>query len=211
MKELLKTYRIETSRFVIRPYRIEDAPLLQTAITESLVHLKPYMKWAWEEPETSIEKENRIRTMRGNYDLGSDYTMGIFNKFETKLIGSTGFHNRVGSGALEVGYWTHVDFIRQGICTEVVKALCDVAFRIEPVEYLVIKCEPNNKGSARVAESCGFTLREILKETATDVFGKTCDMMHWELTREEFLKQPSASTSVAAFDLAGRHLTERKN
>ena len=67
-----KTYRIETDRLVIRCYQPTDAVLLKQAIDESLDHLRPWMPWAMEEPETVEEKVARLRRVRGQFDLGND-------------------------------------------------------------------------------------------------------------------------------------------
>ena len=67
-----KTYRIETDRLVIRCYQPTDAVLLKQAIDESLDHLRPWMPWAMEEPETVEEKVARLRRFQGQFDLGND-------------------------------------------------------------------------------------------------------------------------------------------
>ena len=88
---LAKTYKIETERLIIRCYEPKDAKLLKQSIDESLEHLIPWMPWAKNEPESLANKMGRLRKCRGQFDLGLDYTFGIFSKDEKKLIGSTGF------------------------------------------------------------------------------------------------------------------------
>ena len=91
-----KTYRIETERLVVRCYSPKDAPLLKASIDESLEHLRLWMPWAHDEPESLEKKTARLRKYRGQFDLGIDYTFGIFNEEEDTLIGSTGLHTIAG-------------------------------------------------------------------------------------------------------------------
>ena len=79
---LAKTYKVITDRLVIRCYQPEDAFLLKKSIDSSLDHLRPWMRWTEEEPESIESKIDRLRKCRGQFDLGIDYTFGIFNKDE---------------------------------------------------------------------------------------------------------------------------------
>jgi len=134
--QLAKAYRIETERLVIRCYDPKDAILLKNAIDKSLDHLRPWMPWAHNEPESLEIKTARLRKYRGQFDLGIDYVFGIFNKEETILIGSTGLHTRPGEEAREIGYWIHQHHINKGYATEAAKALTIVGFEIVKEDYL---------------------------------------------------------------------------
>ena len=72
-------YRIETERLVIRCYEPRDAPLLKDAVDSSLEHLRPWMPWAYQEPQTLDEKLVLIKHFRANFDSGDNFTCGIFN------------------------------------------------------------------------------------------------------------------------------------
>lgn len=120
---LAKAYRIETERLVIRCYQPQDAALLKAAIDESLDHLRPWMPWAVQEPESLAAKQGRMRKYRGQFDLGQDYVFGIFSKNEELQVGSTGLHTRVGDKAREIGYWISAKHIQRGYATESTRAL----------------------------------------------------------------------------------------
>ena len=132
-------YRIQTERLVIRCWNPKDAPLLKKAVDESLEHLQPWMPWTNQEPEPVEAKAVRLRKFRGSFDLDDDYLYGIFNKDETEVVGATGLHTRIGKNALEIGYWTHVDHINQGLATEVAAALTKVAFEVNRVSRVEIQ------------------------------------------------------------------------
>src|SRR5215213_1082611 len=72
------------------------ARLLSESVTESIEHLRPWMPWVDNEPEPIKEKVQRLKRFRGMFDLGQNFVYGIFNLENTKLIGGTGLHPRLG-------------------------------------------------------------------------------------------------------------------
>src|ERR1700759_1736093 len=148
--ELAKTYRIETERLLIRCYEPADALKMQSAITGSLEHLKPWVPWARQEPKELDWMVSFVRLFRGQFDLGQDAVYGIFDKGETELLGGTGLHNRIGKDAREIGYWINVNHVNKGYATEAVRALLRVAFSIERHHRLEIRCDPENAYSRRI-------------------------------------------------------------
>src|SRR5574337_2024039 len=92
-------YRIVTPRLVIRCWQPEDAGKLKEAIDSSIEHLRPWLPWAQNEPEPLERKYERIRRWRGNFDLGTEFVYGVFDRAESRVLGGTGLHNRVGPDA----------------------------------------------------------------------------------------------------------------
>lgn len=72
------------------------------------------------------------------------------------LVGSVSLHDRIGPGALEIGYWVHVAHIRRGVATEMVRRICAIAFAKEGVRHVEIHHDRANLASQRVARSAGF-------------------------------------------------------
>lgn len=204
----LKTYRIETERLVIRCYKPTDAELLKQSVDENLEHLAPWMPWIKFEPETLQAKADRIATFIHKYTTGQDFTMGIFDKDETMLLGGTGLHARLEGNALEIGYWLHKDYINKGLITENVKALTKVAFKIEGLDRLEIHCDERNIASARVPQKCGFSLREIRIGNAKDNDGNDRNTMIWEISRANYLQRQREPFVIHAFDADGKEILE---
>jgi RimJ/RimL family protein N-acetyltransferase len=202
------TYKILTPRLIIRCYDPEsgDALLLKTSIDQSLEHLKPWMPWAWNEPEPLEAKAERVKKFRKNFDSGTDYTLGVFNLTETELIGSCGLHTRLEYNAREIGYWLNVNHINKGYATEIVEALLQVGFGIEKLDRIEIRCDSNNKISARIPEKCGFTFKEILTGNIKDVFGSDRDTMIWEMTSKNYASKTENKFPVKAFDKEGKEI-----
>jgi RimJ/RimL family protein N-acetyltransferase len=198
-------YRIETQRLVVRCYEPSDAQLLADSVTESVEHLKPFMSWAHKEPEPIEEKINRLKRARGNFDLGQDYTYGIFNPEENKLLGGTGLHTRLGENELEIGYWIHKDFVRQGFVTESTAALIKVAFEVIKVHRIEIHCDPANIASASVPRKLGFTHEGTLR-AKTPFLDRWSDSMVWGLLETEYPNSPASKAQIRVFDANGNTL-----
>src|SRR5512138_848636 len=198
-------YRIETQRLVVRCYNPFDALLLAESVTESVEHLRPWMPWAYAEPEPVEEKVKRLKRFRGMFDLGEDFIYGIFNQEETKLLGGTGLHMRLGNRGLEIGYWIHKDYIRQGLTTESTAALIKVAFELIHVHRIEIHCDPANVASAAIPRKLGFTHEGTLR-AKTLFLERWSDSMVWGLLESEYPDSPSSRANVKAFDADGQQV-----
>ena len=198
-------YRIETQRLVVRCYNPSDASMLAQSITESVEHLRPWMVWAHSEPEPVDEKLKLLKRWRGNFDLGQDFAYGIFSPDESKLLGSTGLHTRLGESELEIGYWIHKDYIKQGLVTESTAALIRVAFEIIQVHRIEIHCDPRNLASAAVPRKLGFDHEGTLRAKIR-FLDSWRDLMIWGLLEGEYPNSPSATAEIRAFDADGRQV-----
>lgn len=196
-------YRIETERLVVRCYNPSDAQMLSDSINESAEHLKPWMPWAHAAPESIEVIYDRTKRMRGNFDLGTNFTYGIFNKDESRVIGGTGLHARIGEQQIEIGYWIHRDFINQGLITESTMALVKVAFELLHVHRVEIHCSPLNLASASIPRKLGFTHEGTLRGKM-HFLDHWIDSMIWGLLDEEYPNTPSVKANIKVFDASGK-------
>ncbi len=199
-------YRVYTRRLLLRCWNPSDAPLLKAAIDASLDHLRPWMLWAKNEPATLSAKVEQLRRCRGNFDLGQDFVYGIFSRDETRVLGGSGLHTRAGEGALEIGYWIHVDYINQGLATEVAAALTKVAFEINRVKRVEIHCDPANLRSAAVPGKLGFVQEATLRQRMLTADGQPRDAMLWTLLADEYPASVAAAAEIEAFDVVGQRI-----
>ena len=198
-------YRIETERLIVRCYQPSDAQLLADSVLENVEHLKPWMPWAHNEPEPFEEKAKRMQRLRGMFDLQQDYTYGIFNREETKLLGGTGLHTRLGENELEIGYWMHKDHLNKGLVTESTSALIKVAFEVIHVHRIEIHCDPTNLASAAIPKKLGFTHEGTLRQK-TLFLDHWSDSMIWGLLKDEYPSSPAVQVKISAFDANGSPL-----
>jgi RimJ/RimL family protein N-acetyltransferase len=110
-------YLIVTERLRVRCWASADAHLLQSAILESLEHLRPAMPWAQLEPQTLEFRVDLLRSFRARMDRGDDAVYGIFDPREETVLGGTGLHRHGDDGAREIGYWIHVAHVGRGYAT----------------------------------------------------------------------------------------------
>jgi RimJ/RimL family protein N-acetyltransferase len=157
------------------------------------------------EPEPIEEKVKRLKRFRGMFDLGQDFIYGIFNQDDTKLLGGTGLHIRLGESELEIGYWIHKDFINQRLVTESTAALVKVAFEIVHIHRLEIHCDPANLASAAIPRKLGFTHEGTLRAKTRFLDGWS-DSMIWGLLDTDYPDSPSSMAEIKAFDVNGQQV-----
>jgi len=198
-------YRIETKRLLVRCYNPSDARMLAESVTENVEHLRPWMPWVDNEPEPIEQKVQRLKRFRGLFDLGQDFIYGIFNPQDTRLVGGTGLHTRLGERELEIGYWIHKDYINQGLVTESTSALIRVAFEILHVHRLEIHCDPANFASAAIPRKLGFSHEGTLR-AKTRFLDHWSDSMIWGLLEKEYSDSPASKTEIKVFDADGQQV-----
>ena len=200
-------YRIVTERMVIRCWEPRDAQRLKDAIDSSLDELRPWMPWARSEPEELSEKLELLRRFRGQFDLGTDFVMGMFERDESAVVGGTGLHKRRGAHALEIGYWVRSSHVGRGLATESTASLTRVAFELCDVDRVEIRVDPANEPSIAIPRRLGFAEEGILRRRLPpDESGVPRDVMVFSLFRDEFPGSPASSVPVQAFDAAGERL-----
>lgn len=197
-------YRIRTERLVLRCWEPLDAPLLKDAVDSSLDHLRPWMRWAADEPQPLEDKARLLRRFRASFDLGEDYVYGIFAADESAVVGASGLHTRIGDDAFEIGYWIRAERIGEGLATEAAAALTRVGLELCGAEHIEIRCDPVNTRSAAVARKLGFredaTLRRRARAADTTALR---DVAIFSLFRDEFPGTPAADAAVEAYDAVG--------
>ena len=99
-----------------------------------------------------------------------------------QLVGSISVERKDdGSGAIgEIGYMILTPFWSQGIGTEAVRQICEIAFRGLELHQIVGNVFPENAASARVLEKNGFLL-EGMMAGAVVKGGKAMDVKEYRL------------------------------
>ena len=201
-------YRIKTLRLVVRCWHPADAPLMKAALDVNIDHLLPFLPWAIGEPQTLQQKIERIRDWRSKFDSNLDFYYGIFNHDETQVVGGTGLHTTLNETVREMGYWIHRDYVRQGYATEMGAALTRVAFMVDHIERMEIRCDVANAKSAGVARKLGYTLDARLRSREHALDGTLHDEYLFSMLYNEFEGSPAAklSANTIAYDAMGRCL-----
>jgi RimJ/RimL family protein N-acetyltransferase len=206
MSEILRgpAYRIETERLVLRCYEPRDAAALKAAIDSSLDHLRPFIPWARDEPQTLDQKVTLLRGFRAKFDGGEDRIFGVFDAGERELLGGCGLHCRAGEGGRDLGYWIAAQHARRGYATEASRAVVRAAFEIDGLERVELHCEPENAASRALAAKLGFHHDGTLRAKLPSGSGPFRDCMVWSMLRAEYPSSPCATAAIRAFDAIGR-------
>ncbi|MDQ3822574.1 MAG: GNAT family N-acetyltransferase [Actinomycetota bacterium] len=201
-------YRITTERLTVRCWDPRDAPLLKEAIDESLDHLRPWMAWADDEPQTLEEKVRLLRRFRGAFDLGENFVYGIFSRDESEVVGGIGLHPRAGEDAFEIGYWIRASRARQGLAGEAVAALSRAGFEVAGAERIEINVDPENTASLGVPRKLGFREEATLRRRSPRRPGEPLrDTVVFSLFGDEVDGTAVAEARFEAFDAAGARLS----
>ena len=147
---------VQSDRLTLRRWRASDVDALAEAITSSTDHLHPWMPWIAFEPLTRADRLAWIEQINEEWAAGGDVILGIF--LGDVVVGGTGLHRRSGPGTLDIGYWVHVDHVRQGIAREVAVTLTDVAFTLSGITAVEIHHDQSNAASGAIPASLGYTL-----------------------------------------------------
>ena len=143
---------------VLRRHRLDDLDAVQTVIEMSRDHLRPWMPWA---DQSRDETATFLERSVANWDARHDFGYLVTELAGGAVLGGTGLHNRLGAGALEIGYWRRVDASGRGLVTTWSAALTLVGFTLPGIERMEIHCDVANEPSAAVARRLGYTLDRI--------------------------------------------------
>jgi RimJ/RimL family protein N-acetyltransferase len=159
--------RLEGDGVVLRRPTPADDARLTAAIAASLEHLRPWMAWADDAaaaPERRREHQTRVEE---GWAAGSDFAYLILDPSEGAVLGATGLHRRVGPGAIEIGYWVHVDHGGRGVATAAARIATEAALALPDVERVEIHCDEANVRSAAVPRRLGYRLDRIEDDDVT--------------------------------------------
>jgi RimJ/RimL family protein N-acetyltransferase len=201
-------YRVVTERLVLRCWEPRDAALLKEAIDSSLGHLRPWMPWAHDEPQTIEQKVQLLRGFRGQFDLGQNFVYAIFSPDESEVVGGSGLHPRAGDEiSLEIGYWIRASATRRGYATEATAALARVGLELCGADRIDIRVDPANETSAAVPRKLGFVEEGLLRRRLLERPGEEPrDALMFSLFHGALAESPVASVQLEAFDAGGNRV-----
>jgi RimJ/RimL family protein N-acetyltransferase len=162
------------------------------------------MPWVRHEPLSLAQRLTWVRTQRGHFDLDSDYTYGVFAKDGASCLGVALLKLSAEPNERELGYWIHAQHLRQGLATEVGRALVCVAFELDDVETLEIVVLPENEASRGVALKLGFEGPRVVPGAISFGDGELRDGHAYALTRVAYRAQQRCELS--AFDALDEQL-----
>ena len=187
---------IITERLLIREWEAADAAALNESIARSHEHLVVFMPWAALPPLSLGQRVAWIETTRADEGAGRGY--GLFLGDDI-IVGSVGYHRRIGAGGLEIGYWVGVDHLDRGYATEAARALTHNGFGDPTIDRIEIHHDRANEASGRIPRGLGY---DRITEAAQEITapGESGITVVWRFTRDTFEKQwrSESATEVGA-------------
>ena len=152
------------------------APLVE-AVNASLDHLRPWMPWA-QEPATQESIGAFVNGAVESWEACREFQFTIRRATDEAIVGCCGLHTRVGSHALEIGYWVHVDHVGKGLASAAARCLTKAALKIATVQRVEIHCDAANGASAAIPKRLGYRLDRI-ESREPETPGETGQHMVW--------------------------------
>jgi RimJ/RimL family protein N-acetyltransferase len=154
-------------RVIVRPYRMEDAEALFTAVNDSREHLAQWLPWAVDGHQTVAQSREIIARFIADWLLRADFTVALFDAASGgsgRLVGGSGLHPRDWEARVfEIGYWARADAEGKGYITEATRLLTEFAARSLEANRVFIQCDTRNIRSAAVPQRLGFTREALLR------------------------------------------------
>lgn len=175
--------RIEVEGLVLRRWTPEDLQARFEAISASYEHLHAWMAWIPEPP--TLEAQRAWDELLGDEwpSQEGSCNYGIFDAADGAVLGAIGVHDRLGPGAVEIGYWCHVAHTGKGVITRAARELTRILLELDGIERVEIHCDEANERSAAVPRRLGYRLDRI-EEDGVRAPNESGRGMFWVKERE---------------------------
>lgn len=151
--------RIDLGDVLLRRWRPEDLGPRRDAMLSSLEHLSTWMDGITQ--LTTVEGQRAYSRIASDWPSAEgDYRYGIFDP-NGAVLGGINLHDRVGPGAVELGYWCHVAHSGRGIITRAAAALTAIALDLPGIDRVEVHCDAANTRSAAVPQRLGYRLDRV--------------------------------------------------
>jgi len=176
--------QINTERLQLRILQAGDGAMMSEAINASVDELCPWLSWVCD-GQSIEESERYARKMAAKFIERSEFIFAILDRPSGGYMGNAGLHPRNHTlPSYEIGYWLATNYTGHGYMTEAVAALTTFAFDTLQAKRVELRCDPENKGSAAVAERTGYQLEGHLKKAMRNHAGELRDTLIYAQIRD---------------------------
>lgn len=171
---------LRTERLVLRPVRVEDAPLVFPHA--SVPALTRHMTWA---PHRDVgATADFLRSCVEARRRGKDWVWAILEGGQFRgLVGVEGTVRSVAAvrhDRAELGYWIGIPFHGRGIVTEAARAATAYGFSRLALHKVIVRAAAANAASLRVIAKLGFTEVGTMRQDV-ERDGVWQDVRHFEM------------------------------
>lgn len=174
---------IETERLILRPFRLSDAPALQSLagerdIADTTMNI-PH-------PYEDGMAEEWIAGHESAYEDGKAVTFAIVLREDGGLVGAIGLRIDRGYDKAELGYWVGKRFWNSGYATEAASALLAFGFEELRLNRIHAAYLARNPSSGRVMEKAGLIFEGTARQ-GTMKWGKYEDLVSYGILRDDWV------------------------
>jgi ribosomal-protein-alanine N-acetyltransferase len=148
-------------QFVLRKWRPEDAgSIVKYADNKKIAD---NLRDGFPHPYSLSDAQNFIKNMGPD----SDVRICLAIEIGGEAAGSIGVFLKedVYRKSAEIGYWLGEPFWGQGVITDAIREICEIAFGKFDIVRIYAEPYAYNTGSRRALEKAGFTLEGVLKKS----------------------------------------------
>jgi RimJ/RimL family protein N-acetyltransferase len=181
---------LRTERLTLRSWDAADAPALGPVLEANVAHLAGWIPAHVASPAPLPALAARLAGFADDFAAGRSYRFALLTPDESRVIGEADLFPRAMRGRVsllqadraELGYWLDAAVTGQGLATEAMRALLDVAAAVPVFGHAEIRCHGENAPSIAVARRLGFDLASV--EADTQVWRKPLSITALVLPRE---------------------------
>ena len=156
---VFETPVIETTRLLLRPPRVSDAPVIFASYAQD-AEVTRYLTWR---PHKSVaDTEAFLRECLNDAGRGTRFVWAITPRGgDDKLVGM--IEARVAGHKAECGYVLARAHWGRGVMSEALAAVVEFVMKLPGVYRVGAVCDVENRASARVMEKAGMTYEGTLR------------------------------------------------
>lgn len=154
---------------ILQTQRLDLKPLVATFdfanyLYKLIVNNRDFFKFMpWVDIKNPEQEFDWLRSAESKWKnkKAADYIM--FLRGTDKFVGICSFFDiSWDNESAEIGYWLNPEYTQQGFMSEAVNAIANEFFNIG-FKRIIIKANPENIASCKVAEKCGFEREGLLR------------------------------------------------
>ncbi|HLW01383.1 MAG TPA: GNAT family protein [Ktedonobacterales bacterium] len=166
---------LRTPRVVLRPYRLEDAEALHTAIQESRAAFERWLPGLVENHQTAEQSQTFIQRAQALWAQREKFHGSLWESSSGRFLGDLSVTTIDWSiPACTLGYWLRLSASGQGYVSEAVERLSTYLLTEQHMQRVAVWCESGNQASIAVAKRLGFVYEGTLRN-AHQVGDRLCD------------------------------------
>lgn len=165
---------------LLRPYREADAPMLVSAVRESLGSVGRWLPWC-HDGYGAEDAAQWIRHCDESWRSGEQFAFAVIDAGDGEFLGGAGLNQRNRShNFMNLGYWVRSSRQRRRIAARATRTVAAFGFEKVGLNRIEIIAELDNLASRRVAETVGAHFEGIGRNRLV-AFGRAVDAALYSL------------------------------